>query len=43
VYERGPASFTNLSVYAFGLSALWISVNTALLQFRVLDISDEDQ
>jgi MFS family permease len=43
VYRRGPDSFTNLSVYAFGLSALWISVNTVLLQFRVLDIADEDQ
>jgi len=40
---RGPDSFTNLSVYAFGLSAIWIPVNTVLLQFRVLDIADEDQ
>jgi hypothetical protein len=43
VYGRGPNSFTNLSVYAFGLSAIWIPVNTVLLQFRVLDIADEDQ
>lgn len=42
-YGRGPDSFTNLSVYAFGLSAIWIPVNTVLLQFRVLDIADEDQ
>ncbi|MBT6681792.1 MAG: MFS transporter [Chloroflexi bacterium] len=43
VYRRGPESFTNLSVYAFGLAALWISVNTVLLQLRVLEIADEDQ
>jgi hypothetical protein len=43
VSRRGPDSFTNLSVYAFGLSALWIPVNTVLLQFRVLDIADEGQ
>lgn len=42
-FGRGPDSFTNLSVYAFGLSAIWIPVNTVLLQFRVLDIADEDQ
>ncbi|MDP6824273.1 MAG: MFS transporter [Dehalococcoidia bacterium] len=42
VYGRGPDSYTNLSVYAFGLSALWISINMVLLQFRVLDIADED-
>jgi len=41
--SRGPDSFTNLSVYAFGLSAIWIPVNTVLVQFRVLDIADEDQ
>ena len=42
-YRRGPDSFANLSFYAFGLSAVWIPVNTVLLQFRVLDIADEDQ
>ncbi len=43
MYGRGPDSFTNLSVYAFGLSAIWIPINTVLLQFRVLDIADENQ
>lgn len=43
VYHRGPESYTNLSVYAFGLAALWISINTVLLQLRVLDIADEDE
>ena len=43
LYVRGPDSFTNLSIYGFGVSGLWTSVDTILLQFRVLEFADEDQ
>ena len=43
LYRRGSDSYINLSVYAFGLAGLWISINTVLLQLRVLDFAAEDK
>ena len=43
LYRRGSDSYINLSVYAFGLAGLWISINTVLLQLRVLEFAAEDK
>lgn len=33
----GPKKFTNLSVYAFGLSGIWTGVGSGILPFKVLE------
>ena len=34
----GTRSFTNLSVYSFGLSGLWTAVGSVILPFKILEI-----
>ncbi|MEX0926751.1 MAG: MFS transporter [Dehalococcoidia bacterium] len=42
IFERGSASLTNLSAYAFGLSGLWTGVGTGILPFKVLEIIESN-
>ncbi|MBI4220190.1 MAG: MFS transporter [Chloroflexi bacterium] len=41
LFERGPESLINLSVYGAGLTGLWTAVTSVILQFKVLDVVDE--
>ena len=34
----GTRSFTNLSVYSFGLSGLWTAVGSVIIPFKILEI-----
>ena len=34
----GARSFTNLSLYAFGLSGVWTGVGSGILPFKVLEV-----
>jgi MFS family permease len=43
LYERGPDSLFNLSVYGLGFTGLWTAVTSVILQFRVLAVADESQ
>lgn len=43
LYERGPESLFNLSVYGAGFTGLWTAVTSVILQFRVLTVAEESQ
>jgi len=38
LYQRGPASFTNLNIYSFGLTGLWTAVGSVVLPLMVSDL-----
>lgn len=43
LYDRGPDSLFNLSVYGAGFTGLWTAITSVILQFRVLAVADPSQ
>tara|TARA_Y100000588_G_scaffold386763_1_gene483013 strand:- start:549 stop:1931 length:1383 start_codon:yes stop_codon:yes gene_type:complete len=37
-FHLGTRSFTNLSLYSFGLSGLWTAVSSVILPFKILEV-----
>ncbi|MBI4219564.1 MAG: MFS transporter [Chloroflexi bacterium] len=43
LYDRGPDSLFNLSVYGAGFTGLWTAITSVILQFRVLAVAEPSQ
>ena len=41
-FRLGTRSFTNLSLYSFGLSGLWTAVGSVILPFKILEVLEID-
>lgn len=42
LFRRGSESLFNISVYAFGISGVWVAFGSILMQFKVTEIAEND-